>query len=79
MAERDFLGVGWQFPIGVAPGPDCVAVSYTHLKLPAIAAKVYGDPRLWRPIADANAIDNPLRFPRQSDLGRLIVVPGQQP
>ncbi len=48
-------------------------------KLPAIAAKVYGDPRLWRPIADANAIDNPLRFPRQSDLGRLIVVPGQQP
>lgn len=48
-------------------------------KLPTIAAKVYGDPRLWRPIADANAIDNPLRFPRQSDLGRLIVVPGQQP
>ena len=24
MAERDFLGVGWQFPIGVAPGPDGV-------------------------------------------------------
>ena len=48
-------------------------------KLAAIATKVYGDPRLWRPIADANAIDNPLRFPRQSDLGRLIVVPGQQP
>lgn len=22
MAERDFLGVGWQFPIGVGSGPD---------------------------------------------------------
>ena len=33
-------------------------------KLPAISAKVYGDPRLWRPIADANASDNTLRLPR---------------
>lgn len=22
MAERNYLGVGWQFPIGVGPGPD---------------------------------------------------------
>jgi phage baseplate assembly protein W len=22
MAERNYLGVGWQFPVGVGPGPD---------------------------------------------------------
>ena len=45
-------------------------------KLPVIAARVYGDPRLWRPIADANGIDKPLRFPEQRDFGRLLMVPG---
>ena len=45
-------------------------------KLPMIAAQVYGDPRLWRPIAEANRIDNPLRFPEQRDFGRLLVAPG---
>lgn len=48
-------------------------------KLPLIAAKVYGDARLWRPIAAANGIDNPLRFPRPQDLGRRLLVPGDQP
>jgi nucleoid-associated protein YgaU len=48
-------------------------------KLPLIAAKVYGDPRLWRPIAEANGIDNPLRFPTPQDLGRRLLVPGDQP
>jgi nucleoid-associated protein YgaU len=47
-------------------------------KLPGIAAQVYGDPRLWRPIADANAIDNPLRFPTDQDVGRLLLVPSRQ-
>jgi nucleoid-associated protein YgaU len=47
--------------------------------LPLIAAQAYGDPRLWRPIADANAIANPLRFPAPQDLGRLLLVPGQRP
>ncbi|MBK7954308.1 MAG: LysM peptidoglycan-binding domain-containing protein [Candidatus Accumulibacter sp.] len=46
--------------------------------LPMIAAQVYGDPRLWRPIADANGIANPLRFPGQQDFGRLLLVPAQQ-
>jgi nucleoid-associated protein YgaU len=44
-------------------------------RLPAIAAEVYGDPRLWRVIAEANDIDNPLRFPTAEDVGRVILVP----
>lgn len=46
--------------------------------LPLIAAQVYGDPRLWRPIADANSIHNPLRFPGQQDYGRLLLVPARK-
>jgi len=46
--------------------------------LPEIAAKVYGDPRLWRPIADANRIHNPLQFPdKNKDYGRVLFIPGQ--
>ena len=46
--------------------------------LPNIAAKVYGDARLWRLIADANNIDNPLWFPSENDWGRLLIVPRQR-
>ncbi len=47
--------------------------------LPAIATRVYGDPRLWRPIADANNISNPLLFPdKDRDLGRVLLIPGQR-
>jgi len=45
-------------------------------RLPLIAAEVYGDPRLWRPIAEANGIDDPLRFPDpKKDIGRLLLIP----
>jgi nucleoid-associated protein YgaU len=44
-------------------------------RLPVIAAEVYGDPRLWRLIAEANEIDDPLRFPTPQDVGRVILVP----
>jgi nucleoid-associated protein YgaU len=47
--------------------------------LPAIAARTYDDPRQWRPIADANKIDNPLRFPSEEDLGRLLIIPVLRP
>jgi nucleoid-associated protein YgaU len=43
--------------------------------LPVIAAEIYGDPRLWRLIAEANDIDDPLRFPTPQDVGRVILVP----
>ena len=43
--------------------------------LPVIAAEVYGDPLLWRRIAEANDIDDPLRFPTLQDVGRVILVP----
>ena len=42
----------------------------------AIATKIYGDPRLWRLIANANDIHNPLLFPdKESDLGRVLLIP----
>ena len=44
-------------------------------RLPLIAAEVYGDSRLWRLIAEANDIDDPLRFPTPQDVGRVILVP----
>lgn len=44
--------------------------------LPLISYKVYGDSRLWRLIADANRIDNPLLFPElDHDLGRHLTIP----
>ena len=53
-----------------------VDVVKTHLlrrgdTLSSIAMKEYEDPGLWRPIADANGIINPLDLP----YGRLLVIP----
>jgi len=39
--------------------------------LQKIAAQEYGDPNKWRPIAEANNIDNPLTIP----IGRALKVP----
>jgi hypothetical protein len=39
--------------------------------LSAVAAHEYGDPALWRPIAEANKIDNP----RTLEAGRLLAIP----
>ena len=36
--------------------------------LPSIAYDAYGDPTRWRPIAEANSIDNPLSLRRGSEL-----------
>jgi len=36
--------------------------------LPSIAFDAYGDPTRWRPIAEANSIDNPLSLRRGSEL-----------
>lgn len=44
--------------------------------LPLIAREAYGDPRLWRLIAEANGIDDPFRFPEPDDVGRLLLIPG---
>lgn len=46
--------------------------------LPVIAAKVYGNSRLWRNIADVNNIQNPLLFPEKHELGRVLLIPRQQ-
>jgi nucleoid-associated protein YgaU len=39
--------------------------------LQSIAAQEYDDPRQWRPIAEANNIDNPLTLP----VGRGLIIP----
>ena len=39
--------------------------------LASIATQEYGDPRMWRPIADANGIDDPMRL----HPGTLLVLP----
>lgn len=52
----------------------------TNDNLPAIAAKTYGNPRLWRLIANANDIHNPLLFPdKELDLGRVLLIPAVRP
>jgi len=40
-------------------------------RLSSIAAEEYGDPAKWRPIADANNLDDP----RQLEPGRVLVIP----
>ena len=39
--------------------------------LASLAAEEYGDPGRWRPIAEANRIDNPLRV----EPGAVLVIP----
>jgi nucleoid-associated protein YgaU len=42
--------------------------------LPSIAYAEYGDPTLWRVLAEANDIDDPMRLP----VGRPLLVPAME-
>lgn len=44
-------------------------------RLDLIANKALKDPALWRKIAEENNIDSPLAFPKDSDIGRTLVIP----
>lgn len=44
-------------------------------RLDLIAHRMLKDATLWRKIADENSIDNPLVFPRDSDIGRILLIP----
>jgi hypothetical protein len=44
-------------------------------RLDLIASNALKDPALWRRIAEENNIDNPLAFPKDSDIGRIIIIP----
>ncbi len=44
-------------------------------RLDLIANKALKDPALWRKIAEENNIDNPLAFPKDSDIGRILIIP----
>lgn len=43
-------------------------------RLYLIAQHTLGDPSLWRLIADANAIYDPLNFPSPADIGKTLVI-----
>jgi nucleoid-associated protein YgaU len=42
--------------------------------LPSIAWREYGDPTLWRPIAERNGIDDPMRLPA----GTALLIPAAE-
>ncbi len=44
-------------------------------RLDLIANEALKDPALWRRIAEENNIDNPLVFPKDSDIGRILIIP----
>jgi hypothetical protein len=44
-------------------------------RLDILAEEELKDPSLWRKIAEANNIADPLNFPRPEDIGRLIIIP----
>ena len=65
-------------PVGAAQNPTTRGIaglrSYTVRdgdSLPSIAHSAYGDPTRWRPIAEANGIDDPLRLHR----GAALTIP----
>jgi hypothetical protein len=44
-------------------------------RLDLIANKALKNPALWRRIAEENSIDSPLAFPKDSDIGRILIIP----
>ncbi len=44
-------------------------------RLDLIAHKALKDATQWRKIADENNINNPLAFPKDEDIGRLLIIP----
>jgi hypothetical protein len=43
-------------------------------RLYLIAEQVFGDPTLWRLIADTNNIYDPINFPQRTDIGKTLVI-----
>ena len=44
-------------------------------RLDLIANETLKDPALWRKIAKENNIDNPLSFPKDIDIGKILIIP----
>jgi len=44
-------------------------------RLDLIAFKTLKDSTQWRNIADSNNINNPLAFPTDDDIGKMLVIP----
>jgi Contractile injection system tube protein len=71
--SQDSSGTPGGTPGGGNPTTRGIDAIKTHLirdgdSLPSIAFEAYGDATLWRPIAEANGIDDPLRLRRGSRL-----------
>jgi hypothetical protein len=63
-------------PLGQNPTSGALSAHAVHKviagdSLASIAFREYGDPTLWRPLAQANGIDDPIRLP----LGTTLIVP----
>lgn len=44
-------------------------------RLDIIASETLRDPSQWRKIAQANRINNPISFPKNKDIGRILIIP----
>jgi nucleoid-associated protein YgaU len=62
LMQWDVLGAAWkgQNPTTRSAGGLGAHIVRDGDSLPSIAYRLYGDPTLWRPIAEANGIDDPL-------------------
>ena len=63
-------------PLGQNPTSGALSAHVVHKviagdSLASIAFREYGDPAMWRPLAEANSIDDPVRLP----LGAVLMVP----
>lgn len=63
-------------PLGQNPTSGALSAHAVHKviagdSLASIAFREYGDPAMWRPLAEANGIDDPIRLP----VGMTLIVP----
>ena len=64
--RKDFLGLSQSRKFWVVRAGE---------RLDLIAFRAFKDASLWRVIALANGIDDPLSFPRIDDVGRVLIIP----
>ena len=63
-----------QNPTSGALAPGTVHTVVAGDSLPGVAWREYGDPTLWRPIAESNGIDDPMCLPA----GTVLLVPAAE-
>lgn len=64
--DTEFKGIGASRKVWTVKSGD---------RLDLIAYTTLNNASLWRKIADENNIDNPLEFPKDDDIGRILLIP----